>query len=380
MPRQSNRWIVLGLVLLAGAATDACARSAAQLPGRAVAGDAAKPDAKLKRSLQDIVQELQQIGQETPQLFSSETILTEAKRTEAAAEAIPVLKRMNRLVAELRAATDPLGKAFADRIEPQLVVRLAVFGDTATNADLQRMAKSADRQEAVTGTMTLLQAGWITASHDAEAQKKLLSAAEKLAKENPENEQLTGTLFEMSEVGPASPELAHKAQEIASSMKTRSAQMMQEQVAAEKRLRSMEYKPLIIEGVRNDGTQFTTADWKGKVILVDFWATWCNPCRDALPQVKKAYADFHDKGLEVLGVVSGAYDARDLSSFLDENKDMPWPELFDAKSPGLHPLAKAYGITFIPIRFLIDRKGVLRSITGRENFEEMVQKLLAEQD
>jgi thiol-disulfide isomerase/thioredoxin len=139
----------------------------------------------------------------------------------------------------------------------------------------------------------------------------------------------------------------------------------------------MENRPLTIEGTREDGTALSTARWKGKVILVDFWATWCRPCRDALPQVKQAYADFHGKGLEVLGV-SAAHSAQDCQSFLDRNNDMAWPQLFDAASPGVPRLAKAYGVAVMPTRFLIDRKGVLRSITTGESFEALIPKLLAE--
>src|SRR5262249_7297087 len=148
-------------------------------------------------------------------------------------------------------------------------------------------------------------------------------------------------------------------------------------LAAQKKLQSMENKPLTIKGTRNDGTPFSTARWKGKVILVDFWSTWCLPCVNALPQVKKAYADYHDKGLEVLGV-SAAYNAEDLRSFLDRNKDISWPQIFEAENPGAHTLAKSYGILAMPTRFLIDRKGVLRSITTREDFDETIRKLLAE--
>jgi thiol-disulfide isomerase/thioredoxin len=152
---------------------------------------------------------------------------------------------------------------------------------------------------------------------------------------------------------------------------------MKDQLAEAKKLRSLENKPLTIAGVRDNGNQLSTADWKGKVILVDFWATWCGPCRAELPRVKKAYADFHDKGLEVLGV-SCDNDGNELAQFLKANPDMPWPQLFDAKTPGWHPLAKSYGINGIPTMFLIDKKGVVRSVTARENFEDEIPKLLAE--
>jgi hypothetical protein len=92
------------------------------------------------------------------------------------------------------------------------------------------------------------------------------------------------------------------------------------------------------------------------------------------------YSDYHGKGLEVLGV-SNDFAVDDLKKFLDENKDMPWPELFDAGAAAqqqLNPVTLAYGINGIPMIFLIDKKGVVRSVSARENMEELIPKMLAE--
>ena len=68
----------------------------------------------------------------------------------------------------------------------------------------------------------------------------------------------------------------------------------------------------------------------------------------------------------------------DLNMFLAKNPDMPWPQLFDATNPGWHSLANQYGVDSIPRMFLIDKTGVVRSVEARENFEELIPKLLAE--
>ena len=113
------------------------------------------------------------------------------------------------------------------------------------------------------------------------------------------------------------------------------------------------------------------------MVLVDFWATWAKPCREDLPKLKKLYAQYHDKGLEIVGV-SCDNDAADLKKFLDQNKDMPWPQIFDPASPGWHAVAQQYGINVVPTRFLIDRKGVLRSVDPQANYDTLIPQLLTE--
>src|SRR6202012_2331842 len=82
-------------------------------------------------------------------------------------------------------------------------------------------------------------------------------------------------------------------------------------------------EPLVISGNTVKGTSFTTSKWKGEVVVVDFWATWCPPCRAALPGVIEEYKKYHNQGFEIVGISSDSVKA-DLTKFLTENPDMVW--------------------------------------------------------
>ena len=124
-----------------------------------------------------------------------------------------------------------------------------------------------------------------------------------------------------------------------------------------------------------DGRKVDLAKLKGKVVLVDFWATWCGPCIAELPNVKKTYAKYHEKGFEIVGI-SLDQSKDKLTDFVKEN-EMPWPQHFDGLG-WKNEFAVMYGIQGIPAMWLVDKEGNLVDMKARSGLDAKVEKLLAE--
>ncbi len=135
-----------------------------------------------------------------------------------------------------------------------------------------------------------------------------------------------------------------------------------------------------VSGTLLDGSQFDWAAYRGKVVLVDFWATWCGPCRAEVPNVLKLYQAYHDKGFEVVGI-SLDEKPEDAQKYISQNS-IPWVTLYnqDETERGWeHPLATYYGITGIPRAILVDQAGNVVSMRARgKNLEIELRKLLGE--
>jgi thiol-disulfide isomerase/thioredoxin len=148
------------------------------------------------------------------------------------------------------------------------------------------------------------------------------------------------------------------------------------QSAAESLLQRLDRvgQPLAMKFKAIDGREIDVQAMKGKVVLVDFWATWCVPCMAELPKLKAVYEQLKPKGFEIVGI-SLDRDQDALEKVVEREK-MTWPQHFDGGTG--NQFAESFAIASIPTMWLVDKQGRLRDLNARENLTEKVEKLLAE--
>lgn len=141
-----------------------------------------------------------------------------------------------------------------------------------------------------------------------------------------------------------------------------------------------------------DGRAVDMKNYRGKVVLIDFWATWCGPCKAEIPNIKKVYAEYHDKGFEIIGIalenaaikpddsaeqVAAKHEkAKKILNDFTAKTEMPWPQYYDGKY-WKNDISTRFGIASIPAMFLIDQQGRIVSTEARgQKLEAELRRLL----
>lgn len=145
-----------------------------------------------------------------------------------------------------------------------------------------------------------------------------------------------------------------------------------EPTAAEKRTHAADFKL-----VDSNGKEVTLSEYKDKVVLLNFWATWCGPCQVEIPWFKEFEQTYKDRGFAVLGVSSDEGGWADVRPYMESRKMNYRIALDDQKMP-----APYKDIEALPTTYLIDRQGRVAKIhTGlvsRATYEYGIEKLLAD--
>ena len=126
------------------------------------------------------------------------------------------------------------------------------------------------------------------------------------------------------------------------------------------------------------GAEISMERIRGKIVVVDFWATWCGPCVAEMPRMKELYAKYHDKGVEFIGVSldysrdEGGLDC--LKAFVSKN-EIPWPQYYQGHG-GESDFSRSLGVNQIPTVFLVDQKGKLFSLDAGGKLESLINSAI----
>lgn len=134
-------------------------------------------------------------------------------------------------------------------------------------------------------------------------------------------------------------------------------------------------KPLDLAFTALDGSKISLAALKGKVVLISFWSTTCQPCLRELPEFKKRRDALRPQGFEIIGI-SLDTDRGELERVV-KKEEIPWPQYFHPAGPE-NPVAQKYGIRSLPVEWLVDREGVLRDVDACESLAGKIESLLKE--
>ena len=154
------------------------------------------------------------------------------------------------------------------------------------------------------------------------------------------------------------------------------AEAAKEKLEQIKTLLELKVKPMELKFTAVDGREVDLTGHRGKVVLIDYWATWCGPCVAGLPEVIDLYGKYHDKGLEIVGI-SFDQDKDALVKFV-EKKEMAWAQYFDGKG-WQNEYGRKYGINGIPTMWLIGKDGKVVDFEARQDLAEKLAKLLKEE-
>ncbi|MFM8378786.1 MAG: TlpA family protein disulfide reductase [Planctomycetia bacterium] len=261
--------------------------------------------------------------------------------------------------------------------DEKAAAEMATYAQTLVNSPSPGLAKQAQRLVLVSEAQAMFSGGSLDGA------PVLVQKVATMLAADPNDEQTAGLAMQLAgafEHVPGGEQVAALAYKSFGPLFAKSSneqvKAMGESFAGTLRRLSLLGHPMEITGTLLSGKPFDQKSLAGKVVLVDFWATWCGPCVAEIPNVIEQYEKYRDQGFEVVGV-SLDEDREALEKFVAEQK-IPWPILYE-KPEGegwRHPLATFYGISGIPTVILIGRDGNVITLNARgEKLGEELAKI-----
>lgn len=287
-------------------------------------------------------------------------------RKQVAAKVLPTLREIRAFVAQNPQCS------IADRVH-EFTVYALVLGEPGLREGLTASSRTGN-----VGASLLLGAADAIVAGDAEHRATAVAALAKDLSRKPEDGAATAreascAVFCLAVAGELSEAEATQLAEQAADADVKKHLRTVAETAARDPRRLLD-QPFEIEGKLLDGSSLSTHSLRGKVVVIDFWATWCGPCVRALPDLVALRKAHGTEDLAIVGVDCDK-DLAKVRTFLAAHPEVDWPHLFAEGE--WHPIATANGIDSIPRVFVIDRKGILRSVDAGKDLEEIVRRYVA---
>lgn len=283
-------------------------------------------------------------------------------RRRIAPTAIPVLRQAADLLTQL-----PDAAATSQAVQEFRIYAMAL-GDTRTESRVRREAGTRDD-----GDLHIAAAALIAADDDVARSAALRAVADHLGTTSAAIEPAVRCILVAADLTAGEAMLLSRA----ATDPDLAARLADAAEWARKDPRHRIGQPLTIAGKLADGTDFSTAAWRGRVVLVHFWASWSASCDHMLADIVRIRLHYLEDEVAIVGV-SCDRDRDALVRHLAGRPEMSWPQLFDAEQPGWHALARDLGVDSIPRVFLIDRDGILRTVDVEDGLRRAVARLVDE--